>query len=48
MALSSTIRIGADSLEAAAPSHPAADFAGFDISKRQVIRTPQTRFDRIG
>jgi len=42
MALSSTIRA------ATAALCPAADFAGFDIAKRQAIRTPQTRFDRIG
>jgi len=48
MALSSTIRAGAAAVVAVAALCPAADFAGFDIFKRQAIRTPQTRFDRIG
>jgi hypothetical protein len=48
MAFSSTIRTGTATVAAVASSRPVADFAGFDISKRQVIRTPQTRFDRIG
>ncbi len=48
MALSSTILTGAAIVAAVGPSCPATDFAGFDILKRQAIRTPQTRFDRIG
>ncbi|MDQ0423500.1 hypothetical protein J2045_004552 [Peteryoungia aggregata LMG 23059] len=46
MALSSIIRTS--TIEAAAASGLSVDFAGFDIFKRQAIRTPQTRFDRIG